>query len=78
MTNFSDYLTPYVTKTEQRNEEKAAFSFFSTKGHLRNAKNYGRIFIARSVEIHLILLLNRIRTEIEKVLWEKIKGKKKF
>ena len=54
---------------------KYCFRLFPKKSYLRNPKNYrGITFIVIVAKAYSILLLNRIKTEIEKILRKKQKG----
>ena len=67
----SDTVMPYISRTQKRDGQKAAFSSFPKKGDLEIAKNYrGITFTSIAAKIYHALLLNYIELEIEKILWK--------
>ena len=67
MTYYFDFAMPYITRTQQRDGQKAASTPIpALKGDLGIRKNYrGMAFTFMVVKV---LLLNRIELEIEKIL----------
>ena len=75
LTYFFDTATPYITRTQLRDGQKAVSS---TKGDLEIVKNYRHMTLTfKAAKVYNGLLLNYIEPEIEKILWKNQNGFRK-
>ena len=74
MTYFFSYVVPLINEIQSRNRQKAAPPF-PNGGNIRITKNFSGITLTSTVaKVYNGLLLNHIKSEIEKILMKNQNG----